>query len=70
MVWLSVSEAALLVYTMPIWATLFSSIVQHQRPALRGVLALGLGIAGIFVLLVMPLTYLQRVLEKRWSVAR
>ncbi|MFC3894213.1 amino acid ABC transporter permease [Lentzea rhizosphaerae] len=29
-----------------------------------------LWVAGIFVLLVMPLTYLQRVLEKRWSVAR
>jgi len=29
-----------------------------------------LWVAGIFVLLVMPLTFLQRVLEKRWSVAR
>jgi glutamate transport system permease protein len=29
-----------------------------------------LWVAGIFILLVMPLTFLQRILEKRWSVAR
>ncbi len=29
-----------------------------------------LWVAGIFILLVMPLTVLQRILEKRWSVAR
>ena len=51
MVWLNVGEAALLVYTMPIWVTLLAWPVRGDRPTLRTVTALGLGIAGIAVLL-------------------
>ena len=51
MQWLSISEGALLVYTMPIWATLFAWPILGTRPTLRGVFALLLGLAGIVVLL-------------------
>jgi drug/metabolite transporter (DMT)-like permease len=50
MVWLSVSEAALLVYTMPIWAMLLAWPVRGARPSLRGIGALMLGMAGLAVL--------------------
>ncbi len=49
--WLSVSEAALIVYTMPIWSTLLAWPLLGSRPTLRSSLALLLGIAGIVVLL-------------------
>jgi drug/metabolite transporter (DMT)-like permease len=49
--WLSISEAALLVYTMPIWATLFAWPILGTRPTLRAVAALLLGLTGILVLL-------------------
>jgi drug/metabolite transporter (DMT)-like permease len=48
---LSIGEGALLVYTMPIWATLFAWPVLGTRPTLRDAAALALGIAGIVVLL-------------------
>jgi len=51
MIWLTVAEAALLVYTMPIWATLLSWPLLGTPPSLRGISALVLGIAGIAVLL-------------------
>jgi drug/metabolite transporter (DMT)-like permease len=50
MVWLSVSEGALLVYTMPIWAMLIAWPILGERPTLRGVGALGLGFCGLVVL--------------------
>lgn len=50
MQYLSISECALLVYTMPIWATLFAWPVQGARPTLRDIAALLLGIGGIVVL--------------------
>jgi drug/metabolite transporter (DMT)-like permease len=49
--WLRVSEAALLTFTMPIWATLFAWPVLGERPAVRSVLALCLGVAGLFLLM-------------------
>jgi len=51
MVWLTVSEGALLVYTMPIWAMLLAWPVRSERPSLTGFAALVLGIAGLAVLL-------------------
>jgi drug/metabolite transporter (DMT)-like permease len=51
MLWLNVGEAALLVYTMPIWVTLLAWPMLGQRPTVRTVAALALGIAGIAVLL-------------------
>ena len=54
MVWLSVAEGALLVYTMPIWATLLAWPMRGERPTLRAVAALALGVAGLVVLLARP----------------
>jgi drug/metabolite transporter (DMT)-like permease len=51
MQWLSVGEAALLVYTMPIWVTLLAWPILGERPNYTTVAALALGIAGIGVLL-------------------
>ena len=49
--WLSVAEGALLVYTMPIWATLFAWPLLRTRPTPRGFAGLLLGLAGVGVLL-------------------
>jgi drug/metabolite transporter (DMT)-like permease len=51
MLWLNVGEAALIVYTMPIWVTLLAWPVLGERPTARTIAALALGIAGIGVLL-------------------
>jgi drug/metabolite transporter (DMT)-like permease len=51
MVWLTVAEGALLVYTMPIWATLIAWPVLGARPTATTIAALVLGTAGIAVLL-------------------
>lgn len=51
MVWLRVSEGALLIYTMALWATLLAWPILGTRPTLRQVLALVLGFSGIAVLL-------------------
>src|SRR5215210_7374013 len=50
MVWLSVAEGTLLVYTMPIWATLLAWPLRSARPTLRDLAALALGLTGIGVL--------------------
>jgi drug/metabolite transporter (DMT)-like permease len=47
MVWLTVSQGTLLVYTMPIWAMLLAWPVRGERPTLRGIGALGLGVLGL-----------------------
>lgn len=47
---LSISEAALLVYTMPIWATLFAWPILGARPKPRDVTGLILGFTGLVVL--------------------
>jgi drug/metabolite transporter (DMT)-like permease len=51
MKWLSVSEGALLVYTMPVWAMLLAWPILSRRPTRRGVAALVLALAGVVVLL-------------------
>lgn len=51
LLWLHVSEAALLTFTMPIWATLLAWPVLGERPTLRTVVALCLGIAGLLLLM-------------------
>jgi drug/metabolite transporter (DMT)-like permease len=48
---LTIGEGALVVYTMPIWATLFAWPILGTRPTLRDGAALLLGVAGIVVLL-------------------
>lgn len=47
----SAGEGALLVYTMPIWATLLAWPILGERPTVRSLTALALGIAGVEVLL-------------------
>jgi drug/metabolite transporter (DMT)-like permease len=49
--WVSVPEAILLVFTMPIWATLFAWPLAAQPPTARSIMALLLGLAGVVVLL-------------------
>jgi drug/metabolite transporter (DMT)-like permease len=48
--WLTVSEGALLAYSMPVWAVLLAWVLRGERPDLRGFAALALGILGICVL--------------------
>lgn len=50
MVWLRVSEGALLIYTMALWATLLAWPILGTRPTLRQMVALVLGFSGIAVL--------------------
>ncbi|MHC2622728.1 drug/metabolite transporter (DMT)-like permease [Bradyrhizobium huanghuaihaiense] len=51
MKYVTVSEGALLAYTMPIWAMLFAWPVLHTRPTLRDGFGLALGVAGVALLL-------------------
>lgn len=51
LLWLTVSEGALLVYTMPLWATLLAWPMLGSRPTFRDLLALGVGLGGVLVLL-------------------
>lgn len=51
MQWLTVGEGAMLVYTMPVWATLFAWPLRGARPGPLGIAALGLGFSGIALLL-------------------
>lgn len=51
MQWLSVAEGALLVYTMPVWATLLAWPLLGQRPNLRALAGLALALAGVGLLL-------------------
>ena len=52
--WLSVAEGALLAYSMPIWATLLAWPLLGERPTRRALIALGLGVAGVAVLMANP----------------
>jgi len=49
--WLHASEAAIIAYTMPVWATLFAWPVLGERPTLPRLGGLLLGIAGVGLLL-------------------
>jgi drug/metabolite transporter (DMT)-like permease len=51
MVWLSVAEGTLLVYTMPIWATLLAWPLRGARSTVYDLAALALGLSGVGVLL-------------------
>jgi drug/metabolite transporter (DMT)-like permease len=48
--WLNIGEGVLLVFTMPIWATLFAWPFLGTRPTPRGIMALLFGLAGVVVL--------------------
>lgn len=50
MQWLTVAQCALLVYTMPIWATLFAWPIAGQRPSARAIAGLVLCAAGLWTL--------------------
>lgn len=51
MQWLDAGQAAMLVYTMPIWATLFAWPLSGRRPGPRTVFGLLLSMAGLWTLL-------------------
>ena len=51
LLWLSASEAVIISYTLPLWAALIAWPVLGERPTLLRVLALGLGLAGVGVLM-------------------
>jgi drug/metabolite transporter (DMT)-like permease len=51
LLWLNAGEGALIVYTMPIWATLLAWPLRGERPSLGRLAATALGIAGLGVLL-------------------
>ena len=51
LLWLDAGQGALLVYTMPIWATILAWPVLGERPTAGRMLALALGVAGVTVLL-------------------
>ena len=48
--WLSVGQCALLVYTMPVWATLLAWPIRGERPSLRAVAGLVLCMGGLWQL--------------------
>ena len=48
--WLDVGQCALLVYTMPVWATLLAWPIRGERPTLRALAGLALCIAGLWQL--------------------
>lgn len=49
--WLAASEAAIIAYTMPIWAALFAWPVLGERPTLPRAAGLTLGLSGVAVLM-------------------
>lgn len=51
LLWLSASEAVIIAYTLPLWAALIAWPVLGERPTAVRVLALGLGLAGVGVLM-------------------
>lgn len=59
LIWLTPGEGALLVYTMPIWATLLAWPVAGVRPDGRTILALALCVAGSAALFAESATSLQ-----------
>ena len=52
-------RSAILAYTMPVWATLVSLMVLHEPLSRRKAVGLGLGTAGMLVLLVDDLTAIR-----------
>ncbi len=56
--WLDASEAAIIAYTMPIWATLLAWPFLGERPTGPRLAGLGLGLAGVALLMAGPLATL------------
>src|SRR6202011_4539264 len=50
LVWLPASEAAVLAYTMPVWASLLAWLILGERMSLARILALLMAFAGITAL--------------------
>lgn len=50
LLWLAAGEATIVCYTMPVWASIFAWAVLGEPITPRRVLALGLGLAGLLVL--------------------
>lgn len=48
--WLKAGQAALLVYTMPVWVVLLAWAILGKRPALKGMLGLALCLIGLTLL--------------------
>jgi drug/metabolite transporter (DMT)-like permease len=51
-IWLDGSEAAIIAYTMPVWASMMAWPVLGERPTLARLAGLALGIGGVVVLMV------------------
>ncbi len=51
LLWLSASEAAIIAYTMPIWASLLAWPVLGERPTTNKVLGLAIGLGGVTTLM-------------------
>lgn len=51
LVWLPASTTVIITYTMPIWAACFGWPMLGERPGVRHVLGLCLGIGGVFTIL-------------------
>jgi drug/metabolite transporter (DMT)-like permease len=49
--WFSAGRTAVIVYTMPLWATLIAWPVLGERPTAPRIAALGLGLAGLAILM-------------------
>ncbi len=50
LLWLAAGEATIVCYTMPVWASLFAWALLGERITARRLLALGIGLAGLAVL--------------------
>jgi drug/metabolite transporter (DMT)-like permease len=51
LLWLTASEAVIIAYTLPLWATLLAWPLLGERPTALRLLALALGLAGVAVLM-------------------
>ena len=49
--WLDAAEAAIIAYTMPVWATLLAWPVLGERPGWHRIAGLALGLAGVALLM-------------------
>jgi len=47
LVWLTASEAVVIVYTLPIWASIIAWPMLGERPTIPRVLAIGFGLGGV-----------------------
>lgn len=50
LLWLAAGEATIVCYTMPVWASFFAWALLGERVTPRRLLALGIGLAGLMVL--------------------